>query len=249
MVIKDIGKKLTESLHDAADTLKTKTETVQMPDFKEMGEKASQSVKAAFQKKKEKSDETEEVGAKYIPAVSVRNALKVIYYFMAADGTIFHGEEEKFDAIGSELLEDFAKAKENLVAECQSEMENVIDPEDHYDVIQDCVENALLSEPATEQTMISSKHLIWNLLSIAYSDEEYNSTEHRLLKYIVRKTNVDKAVFLEMESSILSFMAIEKERSWIKTTDRPYLQIEEIVNELNKRQQSILDGVKDLIML
>ncbi len=249
MAIKDLGKKFTESLHDAADTLKAKAETVQMPDFKEMGEKASQSVKTAFQKKKEKSDETEEAGAKYISAVSVRNALKVIYYFMAADGTIYHGEEEKFDSIGSELLENFAEAKEKLVTECQSAMKNVIDPEDHYDVVQDCVENALLSEPATEYRMISSKHLIWNLLSIAYSDEEYNSTERRLLKYIVRKTNVDKAVFLEMESSIQTLMAIEKERAWIKTTDRPYLQIEEIINELNKRQQSILDSVKDLIML
>ncbi|EJW95278.1 hypothetical protein EVA_16616, partial [gut metagenome] len=61
-------------MHDAADTLKTKAETVQMPEFKEMGEKASQVVKAAFQKKKEKSDETEEIGVKDIPAVSVRNA-------------------------------------------------------------------------------------------------------------------------------------------------------------------------------
>lgn len=249
MAIKDLGKKLTGSLHDAADTLKAKAETVPMPDFKEMGEKATQQIKATFQKKPEQSIKSDEAEEKHIPLISVRNALKITYFFMSADGTIYHGEEEKFDTIGNGLIEDFAEIKEQLIMECQSEMENIIDPEDYYDVIQDCIENALLAGFAHEEPLISSRHLIWNLLAVAYSDEEYHPAERRLLKYIVRKTNTDKAVFLEMESSILTLMAIDKERTWIKTTNRPYLQIEEIVNELTKRQQSILDAVTNLIEL
>ena len=68
-------------------------------------------------------------------------------------------------------------------------------------------------------------------------------------KYIVRKLQIDKAVFLEMESSILTILDIEKEIAWIKTTDRPYLTIEARVNELTKRQTVIFDSVKDLITL
>ena len=45
----------------------------------------------------------------------------------------------------------------------------------------------------------------------AYSDESYDETERKLLKYIVRKLQIDKAVFLEMESSILTILDIEKE--------------------------------------
>ena len=93
------------------------------------------------------------------------------------------------------------------------------------------------------------RQLVWDLLTIAYSDERYDETERKLLKYIVRKLQIDKAVFLEMESSILTILDIEKEIVWIKTTDRPYLTIEARVNELTKRQAVIFDSVKDLITL
>lgn len=83
----------------------------------------------------------------------------------------------------------------------------------------------------------------------AYSDEKYDEAERKLLKYFVRKTNIDKSVFLEMESSILTLLDIEKELTWIKTTDRPYLTIETMVNELVDRKNVIFESVKELIML
>ena len=91
--------------------------------------------------------------------------------------------------------------------------------------------------------------LVWDLLTIAYSDESYDESERRLLKYIVRKLSIDKSVFLEMESSILTLMDLERELNWIKTTDRPYLTIENMVNELADRKNVIFESVKDLIAL
>ena len=55
--------------------------------------------------------------------------------------------------------------------------------------------------------------------------------------------------FLEMESSILTVMDIERELTWIKTTDRPYLKIESVVSELAQRKKVIFDNVKDMIAL
>jgi len=69
------------------------------------------------------------------------------------------------------------------------------------------------------------------------------------VKHVVRKLNIDKAVFLEMESSIQTLLEIEKEIQWIKTTDRPYLSIEAVVNELEDRKHVIVESVKDLITL
>lgn len=96
---------------------------------------------------------------------------------------------------------------------------------------------------------MTPKLLVWDLLTIAYSDESYNERERKLLKYIVRKLGVDKAVFLEMESSMLTILDIEKEIAWIKTTDQPYLTIEARINELTKRKSVIFGSVKDLITL
>ena len=106
-------------------------------------------------------------------------------------------------------------------------MDKVIDPEDYYDALQDGAEEALLSSQKAEGLHFPETPCM-DLLSVAYSDEKYKDAERRFLKYVVRKLNIDKAVFLEMESSILTLMDIERELAWIKTTNRPYLTIETI---------------------
>ena len=184
-----------------------------------------------------------------ITAVSTHNAMKIIYYLMAVDGQIFHSEEEKFDSIGAELDPNYKDNKDTIIKECQARLDKVVDPEDYYNSLQDGVEEALVSSKQTADTFITPKLLIWDLLTIAYSDESYDEAEKSLLRFIVEKTNIDKAVFLEMESSILTLMDIEKELNWIKTTNRPYLTIEAMVNELADRKSVIFESVKDLISL
>ena len=168
---------------------------------------------------------------------------------MAADGKIFHNEEEKFDAIGKELDPDFVDHKEQIVKECQIQLDKVIDTEDYFDALREGVEDALLYMKTTDDTFITPKLLVWDLLTVAYSDEKYNEVERKLIKHIVRKTNIDKAIFLEMESSILTLIDIEKELDWIKTTNKQYLVIEAMVNELKDRRNAVFESVKDLIML
>lgn len=250
MEIRDFGKGLKNSLHDAVDTVKEKTKEVDFPNIKEAGKKTSDRMKSLFKKADKQKPTNETVAStQIIPSISVRSAIKVIYLLMAADGEIYHGEEEKFNSIGLELDSDFSNFKEQIIQECQAALDKVIDPEDYYDALQDGVEEALLSSPKVDGASISPKHLVWNLLSVAYSDENYNDVERRLLKYVVRKLNIDKAVFLEMESSMLTLMDIERELAWLKTTDRPYLTIEAMVNELADRKNVIFESVLDLIAL
>ena len=139
--------------------------------------------------------------------------------------------------------------KNKIVKECQVQLDKVIDTEDYFDALREGIEDALLYMKTTDDTFITPKLLVWDLLTVAYSDEEYNETERKLIKYIVRKTNIDKAIFLEMESSILTLIDIEKELDWIKTTNKQYLVIEAMVNELKDRRNVIFESVKDLIML
>ena len=157
--------------------------------------------------------------------------------------------EEKFDSIGKELDPKFVERKEQIVKECRAQLDKIIDKEDYYDTLQDGIEDALINSNPTEDSFVTPKLLVWDLLTIAYSDENYDETERKLLKYVVRKTDIDKAVFLEMENSILTLMDVENELSWIKTTEKPYLTIEAMVNELMERRSVIFESVKDLIVL
>ena len=237
--------KATDAVHDAKVVVRDMA-----ADAKQSREKKkADAQKAAAAKEIIATAESKNGTAPKVKCISTRNTLQIIYYLMAADGTVYHSEEEKFDAIGAELDPNFADSKPAIIKDCQAQLEKVIDPEDYYDVLQDGVEEALLSSSETADTFITPKLLIWNLLSIAYSDESYDEVERKLIKYIVRKLGIDKAVFLEMESSILTMLDIEKEIAWIKTTDRPYLTIEARINELTKRKTVIFDSVKDLITL
>lgn len=240
-------------LQGAIDSAKAAAKDIKIPevDLKAQDVKAKVAgMKEALKKKVAPADKGEnEFDPLKIQALSTRSALKIIYYLMAADGEIFHNEEEKFDSMGKELDPEFASNKEQIVKECQAQLSKAIDPEDYYDVLQDGIENALLISRQTADSFITPKLLVWDLLIIAYSDERYDEAERKLIKYIVRRMNIDKAVFLEMESSLLTLMDIEKELAWIKTTDRPYLVIEAMVNELADRKNVIFESVKDLISL
>ena len=251
----EFGKGLKEKLQVAAETAKIlakdATKDVKLPSAEEIkvGAKGKLAEVKDSLKRKEKSAPQEGSEVLEFKVLSTRCALKIIYYMMAADGEIFHSEEEKFDAIGRELDPAFAEDKDSVVAECKAQLDKVMDSDDYFDVLQDGVEDALLTSKPSDDSFVTPKLLVWDLLTVAYSDEQYDEAERKLLKYIVRKTNIDKAVFLEMESSILTLMDIEKELAWIKTTNKPYLTIEAMVNELMDRKNVIFESVKDLISL
>ena len=250
----DFGKKMKlskETLQEAVNSAKTKAKEVKIPDVRipdlKVAQDKVQQVKDTLKRQDKVEESVTEVAE--IKTISNRNAIKIFYYLMAADGRILPEEEEKFDAIGIELDPYFKERKNNIVKECQIQLDKVIDPEDYYDALQDGIEEALHSSRMNEDSNITPKWLIWNMLTIAYSDGEYDERERRLLKYVVRKLNIDKAVFLELENSILTLMDLEKELEWLKSTDRPYLTIEMMVNEIADRKNVIFESVKDLIML
>ena len=241
-----------KSLQDRIDALKTTAKNVKMPNIKIPEIKKPNikvpPVKDLF-KKKTADEPKQEEGILRIESISTRNALKIIYFLMAADGQLLSAEAEKYDLIGQEITPYYAGLKEIIVGECQAQLDKVIDADDFYDVVQDGVEDALISSIKTEDTFITPKLLVWDLMTIAYSDGSYDEIERRLIKYVVRKLDIDKAVFLEMENAIQTMMDLEKELQWIKTTDRPYLTIEAMVNEIEDRKHVIFDSVKDLIAL
>ncbi len=254
----DAAKKASEKAAIAAQVGAEKAQ-VGAKVLKEGADKLSESVKTAAeqkkadyaQKKAEKKAAAEKaaIEATGVTAIAPQSAVKIFYYLMAIDRKITPEEEEKFDLIGKEMDPDFETHKEVLIKECSAQMEKIIDAEDYYDAIQDGIEEALSGEQVSNHGFVTPKLLLWDLLTIAYGDDEYGEEERKILKYIVRKLNIAKDVFLEMESSILTVSDIEKEITWIKGTDRTYLVIEKQVKELEKRRDDILFAIKALITL
>ena len=73
--------------------------------------------------------------------------------------------------------------------------------------------------------------------------------EKALVQFVADKLEVDPTILLELESSMETLEALEEEEQWIKTTDRPYLEIEAHVNEIADRRNVIFNSIKDLVTL
>lgn len=232
-VIKDAAKKETDKISESAKNAADR-------------KKAEKANKEADKKAAAEKAAIESVGIK---AIAPQSAVKVFYFLMSADGEIAAEEEEKFEQIGRELDPGFDGYKDAIISECKKQLEKLIDTGDFYDTLQDGVETALTEEQISIIGYLTPKLLLWDLMTIAYCDKEYNETERRLLKYIVRKLNISKDVFLDMESMLAAVNDIEREIAWIKTTDRPYLTIEKQIKELEKRRNDILLTAKALIIL
>jgi len=247
---REIGKNLHNMYRGAMESVKTAAKDVKLPEIKAPELSIPSQVKDVFKRKEsEQVPVVDQTDTLVIKSLSTKSAIKIIYYLMAVDGEVYHSEEEKFDSICVELDPDFAENREQIIRECREQMEKVIDPDDYYDVVQDGVEDALISSLMTENTVLTPKLFVWNLLSVAYSDDNYNDTERKLIKYLVRKLDIDKAEYLEMESSFLTLIDLDRGLNWIKTTSRPYLTMETMVNEIEKRKSVIFESVKVLISL
>lgn len=100
---KETEKNLTNVFHKAADSAKEVKSALQ-----NLAKDGQKYMKEQI-KEREKNKEVMTAGQ-----IDAKSALKIIYYPMAVDGTVFHSEEEKFDAIGAELDPDFAADKEQI---------------------------------------------------------------------------------------------------------------------------------------
>lgn len=181
--------------------------------------------------------------------IGAMEALQIIYYLMAVDGDVCQNEEEKFDSIVKESLslEDnsFEEVKAEILELCSEQIDKAIDKDDYYDVIREGVEECL--EDINEYEDIEGSLLVWNLLTIAFSDEKYTKEEQKLIKMVVRKFDLDKTVFLEMENSIKAILALDRQEEWLKTTNRSYTAIKDMVDEVSRRKDVIMLSVKELM--
>ena len=212
-------------------------------------ETAAETEKAMLQKELEEMEKAAE--SVEIPApeetVTVEGALRTIYALMAVDGEISPEEEDKFNLLGQELDSAFQKHVDGIIGDFKDMIKEADDPEEYYEIIHDYVSDAIREPKEKNTAVIRGKLLLWDLFVIIYSDNHYSDEERRLLRYICRTLHIDKAIALEMEQTLKTLMTIEEEENWIKTTNRSFKKVENRLNELADRKQTIMQSIYALI--
>ncbi len=118
---------------------------------------------------------------------------------MAVDNTIDDKEMAVFDSIYQDS--GIPKEKyEEIVEACNQTIEAIREDEDYEElVIEKMVE--LAHHPVSEDKRMLKKQLLWNLLTLAKSDEAYSESEKHALRTLSRHLELDKAIIGEMEMS------------------------------------------------
>lgn len=200
-----------------------------------------------FKKPGKKTETLEMVTPQEAGGVSIRNALKAIYYLMASDDAIYQEEQEQYMAVGKALDTSFDEDYGQITAECRGFLKQAATRNDYDQLIMKGVEDSLTLPFAGASMVIKPKLLIWNLMTIAGSDGHFDGREKEIVDYAAQVLQLDHTSYLELESSFLTLMDLEKEVQWLKNSDKPYMTIETMTNEIADRKNVIFEHVQLLI--
>lgn len=195
--------------------------------------------------------------------IKQRDAVKIYYYMIAADGEIKKPEMEKFMEIGKQTDDSFLNYSEEVIAECKRQLEKVIDEDEYFEVIKEGIDEIFAEDDDYHRRnltygRIAASQILWNLLCIATSDKEYSSEEQKLIRYLVRKLDIDKDVYLEMENAMKAIQNIDHTIAMLSDRDRGFVMkgnhyeiyssvIGETVKQYIERRDIIFNSVKELI--
>ncbi len=252
---KKLGSDVLDAAKDSARIAKDKiqegAEKVKEVDWKDKGKEFQGKAKELIERYE--IDEEEEMNSEGMdPAkrpLSSETALLVIFYLMAIDGELRADEEEKLMEVGKELDPLFDQHRTAIHEVCQMEFDTSLPSSELYRLIEGNVAAVLDEDEPSKDSLVTPKLLVWDMMAVAYSDGEYSGNERKLIEFVAKKLKIDEAILLELESSLETMIALDKEEKWIKTTNRPYLEIEEHVNEIADRKSVIFSSIKDLVTL
>lgn len=180
--------------------------------------------------------------------IDKKSALKSFYYLIAIDGIIADSETEQFDFIGSELLPDiYEDIKEDIIAECEKVLSSIAPDDNRYDVIIENLDEALSVKADSETNGMLSRLLMWDMLTIAYSDDLFSEDERRFTDHTARKLGIDKSIYTEMIQYIGTAVSVQKQLDILTISNRPYAEIRPQVEENEKRKNYIMKSAMQLI--
>ena len=250
--IKDMAEKgqdIIDSLKDQniMDTLKAKSDELAVSRKDAANEK-----KIAF--------DTAKVDQRHSEAIfSVRDALRIMYCLMLIDGTVIAEEQAKYSEIGRAYDQDFDIYKKQLIDECSdvAQSESVqgvefislesVDSEEYYEQLAKYVGDLIKEEYFYRTEGVRAKELLWDLLAIAYSEDDYSENERRLIRFVAEKSGVDHAILRKMHHELLALIDIDKEENAVKSLGKSDEETRERLAELARRKKTIMKGIDAMI--
>lgn len=250
---KQIQKNLTQTINDTASKVKDTASSIDPKDIPGSLSKMASNAGQAITKHNEERKETQKTAKELLnqrqsqqSGMTVHDAMTVIYLLMSVDRNYTAEEETVFLSAGKEIDTQFDQNKETLITECTSlvkETESGLFEQN----IHDAVAKAIWKSSSSPDATISGKLMIWNMIAAAYADGICTNVEHNLIEFAAKELKVEAEVILEMESSMKTLLAVNREEDWLKASTKPYAIVHPQMEELENRKTNIMQGIQALL--
>jgi len=180
--------------------------------------------------------------------IKKRNALKILYYMMAADGFISDTERATFDELGHLVDDRYDSYRSDILWECRNIALTTPEGDPVFQLL-DSAKRELndLQDVLTEDT-IPGRLLVWNMLAIALCDKDYAEGERRLIDEVRRKLELDDKDFLKMEQTMQAESAVGRQIAFLqeKVAENPDLKPQ--LKNLKERHSIISENARNLMI-
>ena len=231
-IVNDANEVYDKAIH--FDPNQAKQDVVQMAkDTKQKMEQFNKNVKENKKRVKEIIQQKEDEEFQ----ITVVDSLQIIYAIMKADGELSQQEQNMF-----EIDETFIDDKTMIETVVGSHFKNDID-NDSYVVAS--INSAIINSKNKKERGIKPKHLLLNLLSMAFCDG-ISEKEAKAIRYFASELNIDDCID-EFSQSILAISEIENQQKFMTDSNRQYYLIKENLEQLQLRRDVISTNLQSLI--
>ena len=173
----------------------------------------------------------------------LRNYIALLWCLVYADGEVTDAEKKAFDELSRTLDESYVSYSAELMQEYELAIQASRKEFGLHNAVKIEAQRIIESlEPSPED----AKLICWNLLALAISDG-LDESEIDFIRFVGEKSDVDPAVFAELKNYADAVVEIEESIEALKQSGRSYGEIEPLVTEFAKREQTIVEAAQALI--
>lgn len=186
--------------------------------------------------------------------MNYEDELKIYYLFTLIDGKSTEEENVKFRQL-CYATEFGDYDHEKIIKECEEMLENCKSV-DEYTILDKISEVVNWSDGFTgvftNNCRFSKKdrqRIIWNLISLAYTDNEFSEIERKAIDLWAEKFKIPDEVYQEMFDTAQTMLDLTNLKEQLKSTSKPYNEINKQVKKVDQRIKELYESVGTLISL
>lgn len=88
---------------------------------------------------------------------------------------------------------------------------------------------------------------IWTLINLGYADSEYSEPEKQVVDHLIKRWEMDPILVAEFNDTANTILALTLQKQWVQNTSKPYTDINNIIQELDRNIASMFANVETSI--